>query len=303
MIDIYASQLLTAALTGNLSDVKKLVEMGTDINSKFDLGFTPVHVASKNGHLFVVEYLVQNGASINEINNNGVTALHWACGMGYLEIAYYLIDQGADINCTDNNNVSALHWASSKGNNLVVKFLLDNGANVDQQDSSGFTPLHWSCITGHVEVVKSLLIAGANCFNINNSGQDPISLLSGDCVGEYEIKQIKLIFKLADILYKELDQKGTSLSIKNNFRDLLELLTSKLSSPKIFDRISEAVDNPGAFNRLLMISKQIKTFDFLPFYSLSKSHNKILKCSVGSQNNIVNQFALLSLKNLNFPER
>ena len=47
-----------AALTGDLEQVKELVESGQDKNVTVVDGQTPLFAASQNGHLDVVRYLV-----------------------------------------------------------------------------------------------------------------------------------------------------------------------------------------------------------------------------------------------------
>lgn len=59
--------LLTAAEDHNLSEVKRLLEAGADINAADEDGFTVLVTALSSYQLDVVDYLVQHGATIAQI--------------------------------------------------------------------------------------------------------------------------------------------------------------------------------------------------------------------------------------------
>lgn len=61
-------ELNTAARRGNLTDVKKLIEAGTPIESKNQYGATPLYMAVFNGHSEVAMYLLDKGANPNIID-------------------------------------------------------------------------------------------------------------------------------------------------------------------------------------------------------------------------------------------
>lgn len=50
--------------------------------SKSNLGWTPLHLASYFGHKPVVEFLLDQGADINAVNDSGDTPLHKAAFVG-----------------------------------------------------------------------------------------------------------------------------------------------------------------------------------------------------------------------------
>jgi ankyrin repeat protein len=96
---------------GNIDSVKKYVEKGFDINSRYvwfdsyendsgcDCYLTPISHAAKFGNPELVKYLFQNGAEIN-FDYNGVQPLGEAIKTRNYEIAKFLIENGADKNVT-----------------------------------------------------------------------------------------------------------------------------------------------------------------------------------------------------------
>jgi len=67
--------LWVAAVHGRLSVLKRLVELGADVNAASDSGSTPVRSACFMTHLDIVQYLVDHGADIHKPNINGGTCL------------------------------------------------------------------------------------------------------------------------------------------------------------------------------------------------------------------------------------
>ncbi|MCC7035773.1 MAG: ankyrin repeat domain-containing protein [Alphaproteobacteria bacterium] len=64
-----------AAIRGDLRLVKILVEAGLDVNFIGDMGYTPLHYASKGKHQKVVDFLLRAGAQPDIKNEFGQKAL------------------------------------------------------------------------------------------------------------------------------------------------------------------------------------------------------------------------------------
>jgi ankyrin repeat protein len=86
-----------AVLAGELTSVKRLIQLGAEINCQTKTGATPLLLAVERGHLNIVKYLLKKGAKTDiQLKQNGDTALHIARRRGLADIADKLIQYAAD---------------------------------------------------------------------------------------------------------------------------------------------------------------------------------------------------------------
>jgi len=108
----------------SMSIIKRLLEVGADVNISTDGGNTPLQEASLQGNLDVVKILLENGADVNFKNKWNETALMaGSFKMGNPEVAQVLIDAGADTTTRDVDGSSALDLAIKSENDGVVEVL------------------------------------------------------------------------------------------------------------------------------------------------------------------------------------
>ena len=139
----FRTELQDAAESGDLMQVKQLVEKGADVNEKGQYGNVPLHDAVK--HLDVVKYLVEKGADVNAKGRSGRSVLHEAAyyisskreRTQGLEVVKYLVEKGADVNAKDRSGRSVLHAAAYYKHFEVVKYLVEKGADVNAKDNNG----------------------------------------------------------------------------------------------------------------------------------------------------------------------
>ena len=160
--------------------------------------------------LQTVKLFFRAGKSVNSNYQNGFTPLHIAAAKGRQEIAEFLISKGADVNSKDKGGSTPLHYAASEGHGSMIKFLISKGANVNTKNySSGWSPLHMAVINGRLATVELLI---SKCADVNvrsNRGQTPLHYAAG--FADYppskpEIVEL-LISKGADINAKDKDGK------------------------------------------------------------------------------------------------
>ena len=123
-----AEQLQDAARKGDAAAVKKLLDEGVDVNTKFRYNATALFYACDHGHLDVVKVLLDKGADLTIKDTfYGFTPLMLAVSPAqkkkpeHTEIAKLLIAKGAP------GKDDALSGAIESGDAALVKFILDSG--------------------------------------------------------------------------------------------------------------------------------------------------------------------------------
>ena len=154
--------LLAAAEKNDFKEVKRLINMGADVNQVDARGITPLLYAMSQDNVDVdmVKYLAENGADINQVEKSGETALSLATGAfaaraNNSEMVRYLVAKGANVNHALSDGVTPLMQVS--GNLALTKFLLEQGANANATTKAGETALTYAVGTGvNLEIVKLL---------------------------------------------------------------------------------------------------------------------------------------------------
>jgi ankyrin repeat protein len=123
-----AEALGEAARKGDASAVKKLLDEGVDVNTKFRYGATALSYACDRGHIDVVKLLVDRGADVNARDTfYNATPLTWAVNpaMGrkpqHPEIVRLLLEHGAQ------GKAQALIASVSAPDAATSKVILDSG--------------------------------------------------------------------------------------------------------------------------------------------------------------------------------
>ena len=185
--------------------------LARNVNSRFDDGQTPLHLAAIYGHNAIAKYLLENNADTTVQDSSGATPLHEAVRYGNVEIAKALLNSGASVNARDNlgktpvmlilpKNKTAeiykllisfradlsqkdmfgdtvLHTASmlNVGAN-TFSILIDGGADVDARNKEGVTPLAIAVQKNDLETVKLLTASGADIHTQDTNGNSPLSI-------------------------------------------------------------------------------------------------------------------------------
>jgi ankyrin repeat protein len=127
--------LFSAAYTGNLLEVEKLLAKNADIHFKTYLDQTLLHAAAFGGNQAIVQLFLQKGLDVKAIDKSGQTPLHAAAagrGSGAIDL---LIASGADLEAIDrprhDTGQTALNIAAESGNSEAMKALINRGAKVN----------------------------------------------------------------------------------------------------------------------------------------------------------------------------
>jgi ankyrin repeat protein len=123
----FGTWLHVASSHGQLEIVKRLVEMGLDVNACGGIfGGTPLNEAASEGHIEIVKYLLSHGGKM-DVSEPEKNPLFSSIYGGHLAIAKLLVENGIDTNVkysgTSMNNMDALSFAQERGQSDIANIL------------------------------------------------------------------------------------------------------------------------------------------------------------------------------------
>ncbi|XP_073227954.1 uncharacterized protein [Porites lutea] len=112
-------------LNGEVEEVEKLLNKGTNVNNKDKSGKTPLHTAILSKQFRIVDRLLESGADVTITDEAGDTALHTAIHVGSEKLVLTLLEQGrADANALGRNSCTPLHLAAEMDNENICEILI-----------------------------------------------------------------------------------------------------------------------------------------------------------------------------------
>ena len=124
--------MLFSAITQNIGVLEALIDMGLDVNSANEGGFTPLMFASAYNTPDIIQFLIDQGADMTaRSKNDDFNALHVASALNpKSEVIDLLVKNGFDVNDINKDKLTPLMVASLKNRNLqIIEKLLDVGAD------------------------------------------------------------------------------------------------------------------------------------------------------------------------------
>ncbi|MEG4544302.1 ankyrin repeat domain-containing protein [Microcoleus sp. Aus8_D2] len=123
--------LFSAAYTGNLLEVERLLAKNVDIHFNSYLDKTLLHAAAFGPNQAIVRLFLQKGLDVKDLDKSGQTPLHAAAAGRSSGAIDLLIASGAALEAIDRNERTALNIAAESGNSQAMKALIDRGAKVN----------------------------------------------------------------------------------------------------------------------------------------------------------------------------
>ncbi len=144
------------ARNGTLDEMKVLVSQDQDvINSKNDMGFTPLILACYRGNAEVAKYLIDNVKDLDYISPEG-TALSSLCISYNKELVEKILSKNANPNLQDSHGNTPLLWAVKRGNLELAKMLLNHKADKTIKDSMGISAFEYAIKSNNNEMINLL---------------------------------------------------------------------------------------------------------------------------------------------------
>ncbi|NBD32847.1 MAG: hypothetical protein GVY17_07770 [Cyanobacteria bacterium] len=137
-----ASQLITAVQNNDLDEVKHLLDLGADANTRDPVsGLTILMMAAGQGNVSLTQLLLAAGAEAVAVDTRaGASVLHKACQGGSVEVVRLLVDAGAFIDAvaptTGHTPLMDALWFKWPD---IVQYLLDQGAGLNLYTHYGFS--------------------------------------------------------------------------------------------------------------------------------------------------------------------
>ncbi|HUI45595.1 MAG TPA: ankyrin repeat domain-containing protein [Nitrospirota bacterium] len=131
---------LNALESGNVDDVKQIIEDGLNVNVLRD-GVTPLMIAASKGQTEIAEVILQAGVNINAKSDDGETALHKAAfDQEKTDVVQLLMESGIDIDAKNKAGKTAFNLAEEKKHRDIVRAIKQHQAKLrsDAQDWDDF---------------------------------------------------------------------------------------------------------------------------------------------------------------------
>ena len=203
----------TGAQTGNIEAVKQHLADGVDVNSKSDIGRTPLDVAIAFKQPLITDLLRKHGGKTRD-ELKAAESIVVAVQLGNIEAVKQHLNDGTEVNAKSGTGRTPLHLAAFKDYKEIVKLLIESGADVNAKDMDDATPLDFAMSEGEKETAELLRKHGGKHGTIHSA------------VGGGDVEAVKeFLVAGADVNVKA--QFGETLlhaAVSNNHKEIAELL-------------------------------------------------------------------------------
>lgn len=147
----------------DLSFVDKIINLGTKVDTKNDLGITALMSGIlRDNTAFCLHLITKHKPDVNIKDTYEETALYWAVKKRSLDVFQALIKAGADINARNKKGDTPLMVAIRTNSIQFCQALIDAGADLNAENNDHMTSLAYACKLGLSDVALALIEKGAN---------------------------------------------------------------------------------------------------------------------------------------------
>ena len=173
--DVYAgyTPMGHAVLTGNVEQVRFLIEQGVDIYHPVHKSLTLLRLAEICDRVEVVEALCQMGLDPSAKRPDGSTELHSLMGFSS-RINSLVVAAARDLEARNDLGLTPLQYAAWCNREAVVQALLNGGSDIEARDERGCTALMYAASRGNSEMVSCLLARHADVNARDNNGKSAL---------------------------------------------------------------------------------------------------------------------------------
>ena len=222
----------------------RFVARNDALGAKFLDGRTPLIFAADKGFDQVVRKLLQMGQDVNLQNSGGRTALQEAIHGKHVSTAQILLEESnPNLELSDNENWTPLLQCADQGMWQIAKMLIERGANLEARSSEtniwGWrkfmkaTALLIALESPHTEMVKVLCEAGAD-LNVQNVDHEmPIHMAVR--VGNLGMVKAVMARGVDPNVYTLRMETPLMVAIANEHVEIVEYLVNKYPHCKDFE--------------------------------------------------------------------
>lgn len=174
-----AEAFVSAASSGDLATVERMLRSGVDVDSRDGNRRTAVTAAAIGEHAPVVRALVSAGADVDLQDREDNNPL-LVCGeTGNVDVLREVLRAGPDLTRTNRFGGTALIPAADRGHVEMVRALVATDISIDHVNRLGWTALLEAVVLGeggaeHEEIVRLLVDAGADPAIADRDGATPL---------------------------------------------------------------------------------------------------------------------------------
>ncbi|XP_061171679.1 uncharacterized protein LOC133181155 [Saccostrea echinata] len=194
-----AFYMYTMNVDNNIETIKRMIQLGADVNTRSNIGVTPLMDVVLNRVTPIVEVLLQSGADVNNKDIFGQTALFRVLTKDCFDL---LEQYGADFTIRDKFGQSPITDVfmytpeDTPRSGLVIsdvatnyqplfELFLKNGVSVHEMDNFSSSLLHYAAWYGAPIMASALIEHGLPLTVLDNQGISPAKLARR--VGNYEL--------------------------------------------------------------------------------------------------------------------